>query len=56
MSVSPAVPSTHASRPQRGWYKRNEIAITPWLFLLLVATGKGLRYVSVVYFSALIPA
>jgi multiple sugar transport system permease protein len=21
-------------RPQRGWYKRNEIAITPWLFLL----------------------
>lgn len=27
-----------------------------WLFLLLVATGKGLRYVSVVYFSSLIPA
>lgn len=24
-----------------------------WLFLLLVAIGKGLRYVSVVYFSAL---
>ena len=34
MSVSPAVPSTRASQPQRGWYKRNEIAITPWLFLL----------------------
>ncbi len=31
MSVSPTVPST---TPQRGWYKRNEIAITPWLFLL----------------------
>ncbi|WP_420410108.1 carbohydrate ABC transporter permease [Hoeflea sp.] len=28
------VPSTHADRPARGWYKRNEIAITPWLFLL----------------------
>ena len=23
----------HATQPQRGWYKRNEIAITPWLFL-----------------------
>jgi len=34
MSVSPAVPSTRASQPKRGWYKRNEIAITPWLFLL----------------------
>ena len=22
------------SRPARGWYKRNEIAVTPWLFLL----------------------
>ena len=31
MSVSPTVPSTDT---QRGWYKRNEIAITPWLFLL----------------------
>ena len=27
-----------------------------WLFLLLVATGKGLRYISVVYLSAFIPA
>ncbi len=34
MSVSPAVPRTHPHAPQRGWYKRNEIAITPWLFLL----------------------
>ncbi len=34
MTVSPAVPSTRARQPQRGWYKRNEIAITPWLFLL----------------------
>ncbi len=34
MSVSPAVPSTDAMQPQRSWYKRNEIAITPWLFLL----------------------
>ena len=29
-----AVPTTHASEPTRGWYKRNEIAITPWLFLM----------------------
>ncbi len=34
MSVSPAVPRTDATQPQRSWYKRNEIAITPWLFLL----------------------
>ncbi|MFT6074771.1 MAG: multiple sugar transport system permease protein [Yoonia sp.] len=34
MSVSPAASSPHASTPQKGWYKRNEIAITPWLFLL----------------------
>ena len=27
------VPDTHADRGGRGWYKRNEIAITPWLFL-----------------------
>ena len=27
-----------------------------WLFLLLVETGKGLRYISVVYLSAFIPA
>ncbi|MDB4111542.1 sugar ABC transporter permease [Yoonia sp.] len=34
MSVSPAVSSPHASLPEKGWYKRNEIAITPWLFLM----------------------
>ncbi len=30
-----ALPVSEASRlePRRGWYKRNEIAITPWLFL-----------------------
>ncbi|MBT8408283.1 MAG: sugar ABC transporter permease [Alphaproteobacteria bacterium] len=28
-----AIPVTEYSTPQRGWYKRNEIAITPWLFL-----------------------
>ena len=28
-----AVPDTHPP-VQRGWYKRNEIAITPWLFLM----------------------
>ena len=28
-----AVPDTHPPT-ERGWYKRNEIAITPWLFLL----------------------
>ncbi len=28
------VPDTHADRGGRGWYKRNEIAVTPWLFLL----------------------
>ncbi|WP_300061171.1 carbohydrate ABC transporter permease [uncultured Roseobacter sp.] len=31
MTNAPAVPVTSA--PQRGWYKRNEIAVTPWLFL-----------------------
>ncbi|MEY1554232.1 carbohydrate ABC transporter permease [Yoonia sp. R2331] len=25
--------TTNSARSQRGWYKRNEIAITPWLFL-----------------------
>ncbi|MCA1774274.1 MAG: sugar ABC transporter permease [Loktanella sp.] len=35
MSVSPAVPTTHARQPNRGWYRRNEIALTPWLFLIL---------------------
>ena len=34
MSISPAISSHRASPPQKGWYKRNEIAITPWLFLL----------------------
>lgn len=28
-----AFTSAQASTAQRGWYKRNEIAITPWLFL-----------------------
>jgi len=28
-----AIPDSHAPE-QRSWYKRNEIAITPWLFLL----------------------
>ena len=31
MTNAPAVPVTSA--PRRGWYKRNEIAVTPWLFL-----------------------
>ena len=31
--TSAAIPDT-ALAPTRGWYKRNEIAITPWLFLL----------------------
>ncbi|MCV3273179.1 carbohydrate ABC transporter permease [Roseobacter sinensis] len=31
MTNAPAVPQTAA--PARGWYKRNEIAVTPWLFL-----------------------
>ncbi len=33
MTVSPAVPITPHAPPPRSWYKRNEIAITPWLFL-----------------------
>ena len=38
-NVSPAVPDTHPPvggppRDGRGWYRRNEIALTPWLFLL----------------------
>ncbi|CTQ48207.1 carbohydrate ABC transporter permease [Jannaschia donghaensis] len=33
MTTAPAVPTTHAAQPRRGWYRRNEIAITPWLFL-----------------------
>lgn len=31
MTNAPAVPATDPA--QRGWYKRNEIAVTPWLFL-----------------------
>jgi multiple sugar transport system permease protein len=27
--------STNIESSQRGWYKRNEIAVTPWLFLIL---------------------
>lgn len=34
MTNAPAVPTTRTSQPRRGWYRRNEIAITPWLFLL----------------------
>ena len=29
----PSLPDTHADRGGRGWYKRNEISVTPWLFL-----------------------
>ncbi|GIT91149.1 ABC transporter permease [Jannaschia pagri] len=32
-NVSPAVPTTSSSGDTRGWYRRNEIAVTPWLFL-----------------------
>ena len=33
-NVSPALPDTHADAgPRRGWYRRNEIMLTPWLFL-----------------------
>lgn len=31
MTNAPVVPATSA--PRRSWYKRNEIAVTPWLFL-----------------------
>lgn len=31
--TTPALPQTDVQTPQRSWYKRNEIAITPWLFL-----------------------
>ena len=34
MTNAPVVPDLHPPVAQRGWYKRNEIAITPWLFLL----------------------
>ncbi|MGR3541221.1 MAG: carbohydrate ABC transporter permease [Hasllibacter sp.] len=33
MVEAPAVPQTRAEAPRRSWYRRNEIAITPWLFL-----------------------
>jgi multiple sugar transport system permease protein len=29
-----ALPQTESEPPRRSWYKRNEIRITPWLFLL----------------------
>ncbi|MHA6326127.1 carbohydrate ABC transporter permease [Roseivivax sp. CAU 1753] len=32
--TSPALPQTEYEPPRRSWYKRNEIAITPWLFLI----------------------
>ncbi|MEM7490974.1 MAG: sugar ABC transporter permease [Pseudomonadota bacterium] len=32
-NVSPAVPDTHPPVDDRGWYARNQIAVTPWLFL-----------------------
>ncbi|MEM6888779.1 MAG: sugar ABC transporter permease [Pseudomonadota bacterium] len=32
MANAPVLPSA-ANAPRRSWYKRNEIAITPWLFL-----------------------
>ncbi|MCG6902532.1 MAG: sugar ABC transporter permease [Rhodobacter sp.] len=31
--TSAALPQAHPDRGGRGWYRRNEIAITPWLFL-----------------------
>jgi multiple sugar transport system permease protein len=36
MVTAPAVPVSQATPPppRRGWYKRNEILLTPWLFLL----------------------
>ena len=33
-NVSPALPTDHYEPPRGSWYKRNQIAITPWLFLL----------------------
>ncbi len=32
MTTAPDIDGDH--QPQRSWYKRNEIAITPWLFLI----------------------
>lgn len=32
-TTSPALPTDHYEPPRRSWYKRNEIAVTPWLFL-----------------------
>ena len=31
--TAPTLPQTEIDRKGRGWYKRNEIAVTPWLFL-----------------------
>lgn len=33
MTVSPALPTAKYEPPKRGWYRHNEIALTPWLFL-----------------------
>ena len=33
MVEAPAVPQDRYEAPRRSWYRRNEIAITPWLFL-----------------------
>ncbi len=33
MTVSPALPTDRYAAPHRGWYRRNEIRVTPWLFL-----------------------
>lgn len=32
-NVAPVVPDTHPPTGGPGWYKRNEIRVTPWLFL-----------------------
>ena len=29
-----ALPTLHASQPRRSWWRRNQIALAPWLFLL----------------------
>jgi multiple sugar transport system permease protein len=33
-TTAPVVPDRHPPVKRRGWYARNQIAITPWLFLL----------------------
>ena len=39
------ISSDSYSQPKRGWYRRNEIAITPWLFL---APGLAFFFVYVI--------